>query len=624
MRYDTEESSDTKPSSPKIATHISLVPVIISSLRWLWTVLYSLYIYWTLLSDMPIDLFYRLLTASNHQDAPLGRIPEYINDSSYLGQMSLHPDLPLLAYAFPRSFEIAFYSTKDYRYLWKSEITLEYKDEESRKLVQITKLQFSKGNKLAVGLSNGKVCIIGQDLVSRMEYCGGSEKVPTTSTYHYIRLLAIHDAKTCAKTLGRITNLVFSPNIALQGEGAWLAITTEYSGIWMWNKWNNLVVRVVNTGGVAEECLHWIDHKRNTADNHMSGISKATDLRRFTGNAWLETKPSKKQQAQNSSVSQGNGSQVGDSLIVFGTRDGKIRVQRLWHSYRMMQLQGYLEFSLSILGYPTADVNNGLAGGISHLSLVQAQLEEPCAALSLLAAFADEGSSKIHLFTVALTQGPLSNETTFREGGVLHLLTVLGTYADSLLRVSANALLFGTDYRWPPRAPEGVLYHPKPQRLELDSISGKFKARLFSMASISGSDLVLMILHPSTIYTFGPAKSHQSVLYSYSHSPQPALHHVCEVDHCQRYNRQQALAPKAAVSKGYYSSMLEMAGVTNMEEPNLDAGSEMLGLAHVDESVKCGLVAWSKRYGKDIGAFVYQPMRMGENDGMAIALFEVV
>ena len=228
-----------------------------------------------------------------------------------LGQIALHPTLPLLAVASPSSAEILFYSTEISKYLWHHRFASANAPGRSRasegseftnsvNLPYVTCLQFSKGNHVVAGLSNGTVHIMEQNLPTMVKSAPKliDDYAPTT---HSIKLLPINDPSLYVKCVGRVTNLAFSPNSEEQEEGAWLVIATKRTGIWIWNKRSRQIFRAVTTRGIGEGCLHWIS---------LEGAP-------FSGLPSLST---------NRTYSLACPDKTGRSMLICGTLDGQIRV----------------------------------------------------------------------------------------------------------------------------------------------------------------------------------------------------------------------------------------------------------------------------------------------------------
>ena len=104
-----------------------------SWVRYTWEVLCKLYVYWKLLSCVPLDLrcdgFATVfgLTLGNTPTCSasgLSRLRADRKDNPVgLGHIALHRTLPLLTVASPRSPEILFYSTETSKYLWNYRYT---------------------------------------------------------------------------------------------------------------------------------------------------------------------------------------------------------------------------------------------------------------------------------------------------------------------------------------------------------------------------------------------------------------------------------------------------------------------------------------------------------------------
>ena len=651
--------------------------------RYTWTIVCELFVYWKLLSYVPFDLVCGNFTTdlvSILEDTPTflaAGSPESTADQkdvvSNLGQIALHPTLPLLAVVSSRSPEILFYNTKTSKYLWNYRVAPNGTTEVSWALEggnltssadfpYVTCLRFSEGSRLAAGLSNGTVHYMEQNLSRMMEIVPTPGEVCITPVAHPIKLLPIKDANLYTKSVGRTTNLAFSPKLQDQEEAVWLAIATERSGIWMWNQRSRQTLRAISTGGISEHCLHWISieekytprpntgepavrrekrldqsemakwHKIlgdvediSALDGCFSSHSNksSSDHGSIQGPIITEHKNSLLMSAH-STLPPTAQSQKGKSLLICGALDGRVWAQNLWHSEMMMQVEKSSKFHLSDVAESNdrpKSIYGPVNGPITHISVHALECTLKSVKISITAACEDDGTSIVYAFNLSLALSP--DEAT---GAAVSMV--------NMQEPSKNRLRGVLDWLSPSKRRARWLedlhvstYDAQPIWLMTDSYVEM--ATLISTSSLSNASLLLTTLRPRRDIAGGSLSS-QCMLFA--HNPQStstALEHVAQIRpllpmpagfaHHQENSRQEA------TNKGYYTNMLERAGIDSRTLGNPPIGvnkNDELARA-CEQVIDCGQVAWGKgRYGRDLGAFLYKPGSLLD-DGLGIALFEL-
>ncbi len=626
---------------------------------------------------MPFDLLYGSFAAnptSTYEETATSGSSKSTADRQYglsnLGHIALHPTLPLLAVASSMSAEILFFSTETSAYIWNYQFASAERSQASADkgpatdagFPFITCLEFSKGNRIAAGLSNGTVHLIEQNLAKMMEIVPNSGKSCVTPSAHSIKLLPVTDPGLYVKFVGRITNLAFSPFSEEQEAGAWLAIATERSGIWIWNKTTQQALRVVNTGGIGEGCLRWISLEEAPAkspkvrepasrqENHLgrSGIHKwggvfgdAEDMnaidncfaspiqRPLSDDVFVQdplisqpsSSPFLPSHDPHASTAQ---SRKGQSLMICGTLDGRLRVQKLWHSVTMMQLENHTEVHVGDVAHSQSCVGSilGVANGPIDTLLVHAlEYTSNEIKVPILAAFNGNGSSLIRAFKMSL---PLSPDNAIERAAPM---TDMVDPTSGVWRGIVNKLFSSKTAHRPLTNSHVLQNNSQPIWLTADMSSSK--AGLISASSLHPTNLVLTTLRPSED-TFARPKSSQCTLFSIDpYSTSAALRYVDQI---------KPLVPIAggsipyeqsrnqtSIQKGYYSNMLARAGLDSPVFKNRSFKDDMAdGPAQVcDHVMSCGQVAWGKgRQHRDLGAFLYEPGSLLDG-GLAIAMFEL-
>ncbi len=217
--------------------------------------------HWDLISYVPLDMYFRVLFTKTQQK-PKARTDSTASQNDLqgtIGQLTMHPNLPLLAVCISGSSEIIFYNSGTCKKLQKFQIKLPkiIGDNGSAVKCSITCLKLSTWSKLAIGLSDGTVGVVEQNLRAML----AAEDIDEDKRLRLqeVKLPPCGNSDVNFKYIGPITNLVFPSTADVSARGdSWLAITTENSGAWIWNEKTRQSIRVINTVGINQGCLHWI------------------------------------------------------------------------------------------------------------------------------------------------------------------------------------------------------------------------------------------------------------------------------------------------------------------------------------------------------------------------------
>ena len=643
--------------------------------RYIWDVVCEFYVHWKLLSYVPFDLLYGSFDVSptSTPGDNLKSAANRVEGPSSIGQIALHPNLPLLAVASTRSAKILFYSTETSQNLGEHKLAYNGAFEqpqrsENSELISsashpyVTCLQFSKGAHVAAGLSNGTVQLLERNFSRMVKSDPNLGKSHITPDACSIRLLPLADWSLYIKIVGRITNLAFPPNPEEDEEGVWLAISTERSGIWMWNEISRKVLRIVTTTGLSEGCLHWIGNEETPVPKPtFSGLETHEEkyLRRPEMNKWSDVfgtveemrtldssfsspfwNPStdhgpvpRLRVTSSGSVScmpdhrQNLGppqSRKGQSLLICGSRDGSIRVDQLWHSTMMMHIQNSTD--LPLWNVTTSGDNSDSASGSGPKAISQVlvrplgyNLDE--VQVPLLLAFEDQGFSLLQAFTMSL---PLPINATV---GVAVSMANSTDAARGCLQGVVNQLSpFRVQRRWPFFSP---VFPKSTEPAWLITGTSMDKASLISASYLRTANLILTTLCSSR-GDFGNSKSSQCTLFSQDpFSESASLQHMVQIRPAvpkfpEPAQHEEDLTPRSR-EKRYYADMLLRAGVRSPASkiPLLEDGKLYEPAQMSDHVINCGQVTWGKgRYGRDLGAFLYQPCSLLD-EGLAVAIFEL-
>lgn len=683
---DVNTSEGSQPSPSGSTAIFGVKPSHSHWVRRCWDGLGGVYAYWNHLLYVPIDLYLGSLFANTRVD-PIKHMPnhqllDHDRHQPTVGLLGLHPRKPLLAVCIFGLSEILFYNTDTSEMLWTFKVKLPKPAEGAAASdSRLTCMRFSNLNKLAVGLTDGTVRVIKQDLRTMMKSSPGPETEQKKPTFQTVKLLPLASSRLSAKIVGRVTNLLFSPNVAAEaGDDIWLAISTEQSGVWIWNQRTNRAIRAVSTAGINEGCLHWITLADEVleetqepmaappAEKHLSGstmqkwgsvfgnFDDLSKLDKFfapslatsvsSGNAHVSTPISRSSNSTSSSMSSVGGlgkplvtrRHFGESLLIFGTKDGKVNVHRLWNSSRIIKLETSVNFLPSAFAKPPSfgltAMYGPASGEITHLAIHPHAISTHEVSIPISLAFQGDHSSIMHQFTISvpskLTQEPFLPQT-------IDFVTIM-------LNTFVNLLLIRTNYRRLshrlPRptlsGPPAVLYHSAhtvqpPRSVSPSNSTTKPKSFLTSITTLPNTHFLLATLRPDTSQSFGRPKGSQCVLFSQNPSthlltPLTTIHPLTPIP--RRLSSPKLHQPLP--SGGYYTTKLAKAGI-HTASPSSPVAEEpikrpsMRAALFGEHDFRCGPVAWApgKHAGGDVGAFLYQPASLLD-PGVGVGMFEVV
>lgn len=646
-------------------------------LQRLWSILSLIYTHWNQISSIPLDLYLGALFTRTPPDCQEStKVSQVVDhgDKSTIGQLALHPILSLLAVCALDSSEVLFYHTETAQFLWKSPVKLPKTTSNDDATVPSTVacLRFSTANKLAVGLNNGIVCVLEQDLSTRVQLYSHPQKEETTTSYQVINLLPLSSSSINAKYLGRVTNLAFSPtgDIMPNKENC-LAIATQKSGVWIWNQNTKQAIRVINTAGVNDDCMHWISLSEGPKElqkpktpiveekqlgasaiqkfaSIFGGADSLTKLDEYfapstaTVSSAVQPSPQALHRATgiSSAVSPATGmlrgpswvestkSHHGESLLIFGTKTGNIRVQKLWHSRSMMRLETFTEFSPTAFAQPQGrlqSISGPASGEITHLAILPHALTSSEVTIPILSTFSSDKSTTTHRFSVSVLLEELPSrgwQTETREIGTTILISLV------------NLLLLGTRYRWLNAFnstfsnPSLITHHTAHAILPFTPPSAP---KIFTTSPPKASQTSISALHLSNIIlaTLDSKTPHRPNL-SQCIILAPSIH-----DHSSPLTPLAAITPPLPVPRhltqkppppqGYYTQQLARAGITTPPSRITEdrRRTKWSAVEFCEHKFTCGQVAWAKgTRGSSVGAFLYQPASTTEM-GLGVCLFEV-
>lgn len=646
----------------KAETTNAQIPARRSWLQNFWFYVSLVIAHWDLISYMPLDMYFRVLFTKTQQKP---KAESASTDSSAsqnsprvtIGQLTLHPTLPLLAVCISGSREIIFYNTGTCEKLQKFQIKLPklIGDNGSAVRCSITCLKLSTWSKLAIGLSDGTVRVVEQNLRAML----AAEDVDDDKrlSLQEVKLLPCSSSDVSFKFIGPITNLVFPSTADVTAGGdSWLAITTENSGVWIWNEKTRQSIRVINTVGINQGCLHWISlsvkqsqvisalernrrlndstHRKlgnifGTSDN-LSGLDEyysSSPENSTLSN--LDKSPTLLPRPRVDSLPSRSGvvalqTPVYDagSLLIFGTKDGNVQVNKMFHSHRMMH------FITSVNFYPAAiaqtistfqSISGPASGEITHLVTQSHQITESSITLPIFVASKGDNSSTLNHFSV----------TILRKQIVKSDLRQARDITEATLHSLVN-LVLGLNkacYRWLPRSRPtdpiqgSVTNHiehfiqPPPSSV---TKTAPEKAFLISACTQPGTDLILTTLHIND--------SSQCVIFTHNHSSAKLYPTRVNPLFPIPTSLSEPLDPFPSSLKGHYIKQLANIGLYTPASPssvsNLKQQEARVGMTCVHD-ITCDGISWGKsERGGSLGAFIYTPASSVDN-GVAIGMFEV-
>lgn len=536
-----------------------------------WTGLLKLFslvhLYWDLLSHIPLDIFLSAVFPNRAEPRRFKSMDD---------RLDLHPTLPLLVVSTKSSPDVRFYNTKTSEHMWTVRIKMptDTRDGQARMKSSITCLEISRGNHLAVRLSDGTVHLIEHDFATMTKSPSTPETAKEPNSEH-VMLLPLGGSRVNADFLGSVTNLAFSPRTGgMGGNDIWLAIATEKAGIWIWSLRTREAIRAVSTTGINEGCLHWVSMlepqpaRRKRQRGFFKGVDDTEELmdRSFApsaGRARYLIKPDKDTHLE-------------ESLMVFGTKTGKIQIQRLRHFPGTMVRGTSIELSPTALAqsYQQFTHRFGPASGeITHLVVQSPEITSSEAELTILLASKNDAESSVpaHQFSISLPlEQPLETWSSWAPA-----------LSAGILRSLVNLFLAGTNHRW--------MSHRK------GSFEGAYQLALgaptasqHTALTFAATRLLLTTTHVKEVRRFHPAARAECILRSHSA--------------CARSLATKLLIPPLPPVPGHkhhYTTMMARAR-TPQNHPRPVA----------TRAYACGRVAWGQqKRGEAIGGFLFQPVR---------------
>lgn len=615
--------------------------------------------HWDLISYVPLDLYFRVLFTKTQQK-PEARTDSTASQNSLqgtIGYLTLHPNLPLLAVCISGSSQIIFYNSGTCKKLQKFQIKLPeiIGDNGSAMTCSITCLKLSTWSKLAIGLSDGTVRVVEQNLRSMLV----AEDIDWDKRLHLqeVKLLPCSNSDVNFKFIGPITNLVFPSTADVSAGGdSWLAITTENSGVWIWNEKTRQSIRVINTVGINQGCLHWIslsvkqtpvisalerNRRLNDSTHRKLGTifgsgDNLSGLDEYYSNSPgdstlsnLARSPTPLPKAHVDGLRSSSGVVTSEapvydagSIFVFGTKDGNVQVNKMFHSCRMMH------FITSVNFYPAAiaqtistfqSISGPASGEITHLVTQSHQITESSITLPIFVASKGDNSSTLNQFSVTLPRKKIVKSDLGQARDITK--ATLHNFVNLVLSLN-NAC-----YRWLPRsrptdpAQVSITNHiehfiqPTPSSA---TETAPEKVRLISACSQPGTDLILTTLHIN--------HSSQCVIFAHNHSSATLRPTRVNPLFPIPTSLSEPLVPSSFPLKGHYIKQLANAGfytpVSLSSSLSPTQQEARVGMTCVHD-IACEGISWGKgERGNSIGAFIYTPASSVDK-GIAIGIFEV-
>lgn len=644
----------------KTETRNARTPAQRSWLQNVWFYVGLIIAHWDLISYVPFDIYFRVLFTKTQQK-PKTRADSTAsqkNPQGTIGQLTLHPNLPLLAVCISGSSEIIFYNSGSCKKLQKFQIKLPkiIGDNGSAVRCSITCLKLSTWSKLAIGLSDGTVRVVEQNMRAILE----AEDVDENKRLRLqeVMLLPCSNSDVSFKFIGPITNLVFPSTADVSAGGdSWLAITTENSGVWIWNEKTRQSIRVVNTVGINQGCLHWINLsvKQNSVIAALERNRRLNDsTHRKLGNIFgssdnlsgldeyyssspgdstlsnLARSPTPLPRPFVDSLRSSSGvvtlqAPVYDagSLLVFGTKDGNVQVTKIFHSCRMMH------FITSVNFYPAAiaqtistsqSISGPASGEITHLVTQSHQITESSITLPIFVASKGDNSSTLNQFSVTLLRKRIVKSDLGQARDIIE--ATLNKFVNLVLSLNK------TCYRWLPRSRPtdpnqgSITNHIQHFIQPPPSSAAKTapeKVSLISACTQPGTNLILTTLR---INYFS-----QCIIFAHNHSSAKLSPTRVNPLFPIPTGLSEPLTPTSSPLKGHYIKQLADAGLYTPVSPSSSPLSPTQQEARVGmtcvHDVTCEGISWGKsERGSNIGAFIYAPASSVDKD-VAIGMFEV-
>lgn len=303
------------------------------------------------------------------------------------------------------------------------------------------------------------------------------------------------------------------------------------------------------------------------------------------------------------------------SLLIFGSKDGNLQVNKIFHSSRVLQFITSVNVCPAAIAEPTGTFQSmsGLASGeITHLVMQSHHITEHSITLPIFAAFKGDNSSILHQFSVAV----------LRKKAVKSNLWKARNITEASLRSFVNLALSlrKAHYRWLPStdSTEGsITNHTQhmaklPPSLASPAVSGK--AFLISACAQPGTDLIFTTLHLNL--------SSQCVILQPSATLNPTrVNPLFPVP----TNLAEPLIPSPSGLRGHDADNPADAGLftpASPSSPNRRLHEARVGMTCVHD-FPCGGIAWGRSVrGGSMGAFLYTPASSVDN-GVGVGMFEV-
>ena len=623
--------------------------------------------HWGLISYVPLDIYFRGVSFTKTQQKPKEESASTDSTASQnglkgtIGQLALHPSLPLLAVCISGSRDIIFYHTRTCRKLQNVQIKLPRivtGNNGSAVRCSITCLKLSTWNKLAIGLSVGTVWVVEQNLLAMLAAEGVNED--KRLRIQEVKLLPYSSSDISFKFLGPITNLVFPSSADVTSGGdSWLAITTENSGVWIWNERTKQSIRVINTVGINQGCLHWINlsvkqspavstlernrrlnnstHRKlenifgssalSGLDQYYSSSPEKSTLSSLAKSPTLLPKPRANSLRSSSGVVTLQAPVYDEgSLLIFGTKDGKIQVNKIFHSSRMMNFITSVNFYPAAIAQPTAgtfqSISGPASGEITHLVTQSHQITESSITLPIFVASKSDNSSILHQFSIAL----------LRKQVVKSDLSQVRDTTEAALRSLVNIVLglIKVRYRWLPRSHPtdpsqgGTITNHMKYSIHLPTRSttttAPEKVLLMSACTQPGTDLILTTLRLNQLSSKCVIFAHNQLSATLNPTPVNPLFPIAT-------SLSEPLVPSPSLLRGHYLKQLADAGLyapasASSSSPRRRQQEARVGMTCVHD-IACEGITWGKsERGVSMGAFIYTPASNVDN-GVAIGMFEV-
>ncbi|KAL8740171.1 MAG: hypothetical protein Q9190_007099 [Brigantiaea leucoxantha] len=606
-------------------------------------------------------------------------------------QLALHPKLPLLVVATTARGELRLFGTEDNQLLWcgRLEFGTNLPRTASRSSitvpVQVSCLEFSSGSQLAIGLNTGHLLLLQMNLTKVLNRSPNTHSSSPVQDITGIRLMDIPDLEQYHKMFGAVSNLKFCPTAKDSSTDAWLAITTLNAGLYVWNKRSNQATRLISSRGIAEGCFHWVSlniqsqdsqYPTQKEDNSPGRSLEVTTISEWenvfgdpddinmlnnyfalsqnptrTGVHRTEQRNMRTSATSTRNLPSSNSDRVkladtieGFSMMVLSTLEGRIILQRVWHSLRTMHTAARSEFIPGVVvHYYKNDANRVSLNKWSfrsHLSSMSSRHFTPKWAvrevahlvvnpptivgmdviMNIVVCFQDTEAPIAHTFTVTV---PLMDPQLFFPRQLLGEALSFANYC-------ADILLSSVERFWlEDRSFRNLIKAYSSQPLCGRTGSSTPSCQVMSIACPSSSTHMLWTLQKNSESSFETIKlanevrlPHECLLAASSTEAKRAQSLQPMIPRVSRGRSFGRLHDGYTEQKGYYTSILDRSTVSRrrLDTPKrnqcIQEGSE-----HI---VQYGQIAWGGiNRGRELGAYLFWPINEPE-DGVGIGMFEVL